>query len=134
MDIPDSELTFRFSRSGGPGGQNVNRRDTRVELLFDVASSPSLSDRQRARIMERLATRIDSHGILRVVSSAERSQAANRARATERFRELVAGALKRDPAPRVPTRPSRAASERRLSEKRARARVKRARARHLPEG
>src|SRR5438270_13013512 len=67
VSIPNDEITLRFSRSGGPGGQNVNRRETRVELVFDVASSPSLGPRQRVRAMERLRNRLDSRGKLRIV-------------------------------------------------------------------
>lgn len=127
--IPERELRFRFSRSSGPGGQNVNRRDTRVELIFDVARSTSLDERARVKIAARLGRRIDDEGRLRVVASSERTQAANRARAVERFRALLAGALAREPRPRIPSRPSRTAEERRLAEKKRRARLKRGRAR-----
>jgi ribosome-associated protein len=125
--IPASELRFRFSRSGGPGGQNVNRRDTRVELLFDVASSASLGPRQRARLEAKLANRIDSEGVLHVVASEERTQAANRAAAVERFGDLVREALKPDPPPRRKTKPTKSAKERRLKEKKERSRTKRER-------
>jgi ribosome-associated protein len=123
LAIPAAELRFRFSRSSGPGGQNVQRSATRVELLFDVANSPSLSDDQRARILHRLAGYADSAGVLRIVSSATRSQLENRADAIARFRSLVAGALRRRKH-RVPTKPSAAARERRLTEKKGRAEVK----------
>lgn len=126
LTIPLAELRFRFSRSGGPGGQHVNRTETRVELLFDVAGSPSLSEAQRARIMRRLAGHIDGAGVLRVVSSATRSQIENRADAVARFRALLSAALRRR-RPRIPTRPSAAAHERRLTAKRERAGVKAAR-------
>lgn len=132
LAIPEGELEFRFSRSGGPGGQNVNRRSTRVELVFDVASSPSLGPRQRDRIMRALASRIDAEGRLRVVAAEERSQAQNRARAVERFRALLAEALKAR-RPRRPTAPSRAARARRLEGKRRRAAVKRLRRAPAPE-
>src|SRR5512135_2338893 len=79
LSIPAAELSFRYSRSGGPGGQHVNRTETRVELLFDVAHSPSLSEGQRGRLLERLAGRLDRDGILHIVSSATRSQLENRA-------------------------------------------------------
>ena len=121
--IPVAELRFRFSRSSGPGGQNVQRTETRVELLFDVAASPSLSDEQRARILARLGGYIDGAGELRIVSSATRSQLENRADAITRFQMLVAAALRRRKH-RVPTRPSAAARERRLTEKKGRAEVK----------
>jgi len=125
--IPTSELRFRFSRSGGPGGQNVNRRETQVELLFDVANSPALGPRQRERALRRLASRLDSEGVLHIVSSEERTQGRNRDIAVERFRDVMKRALAADPPKRRPSRPSRAAKERRLSEKRLRARRKRER-------
>lgn len=133
LAIPEGELRFRFSRSGGPGGQHVNRRETQVELVFDVAGSPSLGPRQRARILERLASRIDDRGRLHVVASDERSQARNRELAIERFQGLLAGALRR-PKARRRTRPSRAAEERRLREKKARGERKRQRAWRPDEG
>jgi ribosome-associated protein len=127
--IPASELTVRFSRSGGPGGQNVNKRDTRVEVLFDVASSPALSTEMRRRAMSRLRGKLDAHGRLRVVSSAERTQARNRERAVETLRRQLDDALRPPPPPRVATKPTKGAKERRLSEKRSRSRIKRQRAR-----
>ena len=119
LAIPAAELRFRFSRSSGPGGQHVNRSETRVELLFDVARSPSLTEEQRARIAHRLAGYVDGEGIMHVVSSATRSQLENRADATARFQALLAAAL-RPRKRRTPTRPSAAARERRLAEKRTR--------------
>jgi ribosome-associated protein len=130
--IPLGELEMRFSRSGGPGGQNVNTRSTRVEVVFDVAGSPSLGPRQRARIMDRLGGRLDTDGKLRVVASEERSQAQNRELAMGRLRDLLAEALRPDPPPRRPTRPSKGAVERRLASKRARSRIKRERS-SVPE-
>ena len=127
--IPESELRFRFSRSSGAGGQNVNKRDTKVELLFDVAGSPSLGPRQRERIMRKLASRIDADGVLHLVVSEERTQGRNREIATERFAELVADALKPDPPKRRPTRPSRASVDRRIADKRRRSARKRDRGR-----
>jgi ribosome-associated protein len=123
--IPLGELDLRFSRSGGPGGQNVNTRSTRVEAVFDVAGSPSLGPRQRARVLAKLAGRLDSEGKLRVVASEERSQAQNRELALGRMRDLLAEALHPDPPPRRPTRPSKGSVERRLAGKRARGRIKR---------
>lgn len=114
--IPEEELVFAASRAGGPGGQHVNTSATRVELRFDVASSPSLDPQARARIRERLRTRISREGILRVVASKERSQRANREAAVARFVSLLAAALERE-APRVPTRVSRASKARRLDAK-----------------
>ena len=124
--IPDAELTFTATRSSGPGGQHVNKASTRVTLLFDVAGSPSLSEGQRARILERLATRVSREGILRVVSQQSRSQEANRRAAVEHFVELVRGALKRAPA-RRPTRATAAARDRRILQKKERGRLKRGR-------
>jgi ribosome-associated protein len=126
LAIPAVELRYRFSRSGGPGGQHVNRTETRVELLFDVAHSPSLTEDQRARILNRLPGYIDQEGILRIVSSATRSQLDNRADATARFQALLQAALVRRKH-RIPTHPSAAARGRRLDRKRVRAGVKQAR-------
>src|SRR6266513_4755583 len=130
--IPLGELEFRFSRSGGPGGQNVNTRSTRVEVVFDVAGSPSLGPRQRARVLSRLGGRLDADGNLRVVASEQRSQAQNRELALGRLRDLLAEALRPDPPPRRPTRPSKGSVERRLASKRARSRIKRERS-SVPE-
>ena len=116
--IPVSELQFRFSPSGGPGGQHANKVSTRVELRFDVAGSPTLGPRQRARLLERLGPEV------RVVADDERSQIRNRAAAVERFQSRMAGALHVD-KPRRPTRPSRGAKERRLADKRQQAERKR---------
>ena len=124
LAIPLSELDFRFSRSGGPGGQHVNRTATRVELLFDVAHSPSLTEEQRQRLLKRLAGRIDSEGILRVAAQSERSQLRNRQEAIERLQTLLRQALhipKRRHRSKVP----RWARERRLAEKRRRSETKR---------
>ncbi len=126
LTIPAAELRFRFSRSSGPGGQHVNRSETRVELLFDVAHSPALSEPQRARLLQRLAGFIDGNGVLRVVSSATRSQAENRADALARFQVLLASALRRRKR-RIATRPSAASREHRLEEKHGRAQIKQAR-------
>lgn len=127
VTIPGGELRVRFSRSGGPGGQNVNVRDTKVEVLFDVASSRALTPQQKRRIAEALSSRLDAEGRVRVVASAQRTQAQNRERALSTLRSFLAKALAPPPRPRVATRPSAAARERRLSEKKARSRVKRAR-------
>ncbi len=92
LAIPLAELDFRFSRSSGPGGQHVQRADTRVELLFDVARSPSLTENQRERIRARLAGYLDNDGVLHLFSSASRSQLANRADVIARFQALLARA------------------------------------------
>ena len=128
VSIPDSELEFRVSRSSGPGGQGVNTTDSRVELRFDVGGSPSLGEEARARLLRELAGRIDASGKLRVVAQTHRSQLMNRRDAIERFRALLAGALRQAP-PRVSTKPSVAADRRRLAAKRRRAATKQARRR-----
>ena len=122
--IPLDELEWRFSASGGPGGQHANRSNTRVEVLFDVANSPSLGPRQRQRLLERVGP------LVRVVASDERSQLRNRDLALDRLRSRLADALHIE-RPRVATRPSRGAKERRLQEKRQRSDVKRARSRRI---
>ena len=124
VSIPMSELQFRFARSGGPGGQHVNRSATQVELLFDVANSPSLDETQRRRVLAKLKSRIDQEGVLHLVSQETRSQLRNREEVVERFQELIREAL-HVPQKRRPTRPSRAARERRLEEKRRRSETKR---------
>ena len=127
VSIDEAELTFTASRSGGPGGQHVNKVSTRVTLLFDVEACSGLSAEQKALIRARLATRIGRDGVLRVVCRRFRSQLANRRGAVERFVELLRAALARKPA-RAPTRPTTAGRERRLAEKRRRGAVKRDRA------
>ena len=126
LSIPDSELIFVASRSGGPGGQNVNKVSSRVTLLFDVAKSPSLTRWQRSRISERLAARINSKGILRVTSQTTRSQDMNRVDATERFADLLRNALVVE-RKRIKTRVTTGSRERRLERKRQRSTVKRQR-------
>jgi len=120
--IPLDELEWRFSASGGPGGQHANTSNTRAEVRFDVRASPSLGPRQRARLLERLGP------VVRVVASDERSQTRNRQLAIDRLRSRLAEGL-RVAKPRRPTAPSKAARERRLSAKHRRADVKRRRAR-----
>jgi len=123
LAIHPDELRYRFSRSSGPGGQHVNRSETRVELLFDIANSPSLTESQRHTLLHRLSNQVDTDGVLRIVSSATRSQTENREDALRRFQALLTGALK-ERRRRVATRPTRAARERRLEEKRQRGSVK----------
>jgi len=130
LTIPDSELTFTASRSSGPGGQNVNKVNTRVTLFFDVIRSPSLSDRQKELIGRRLPTRINKEGILRVVSQKHRTQNANREEAAERFASLLRGSLHEVPA-RKKRGISKAARRRRLDEKKHRARVKKNRSKTI---
>lgn len=124
--LPRAELTFRASRSGGPGGQHVNTSSTRVELVWKVASSPTLTEPQRARITERLANRINAEGELLLAESGSRSQAQNREAVTDRLVELLREAL-HVPKPRRKTRPPRAAHERRLESKKRRSETKRLR-------
>jgi ribosome-associated protein len=124
--IPAAELHERFSRSSGPGGQSVNTADSRVELSFDVEHSPTLPEWARARALERLAGRLTG-GVLTVAASEQRSQLANRQAARARLASLLRAAVAPPQRQRVPTRPSRAANERRLAAKRNRAAVKRTR-------
>lgn len=116
-------MRLRASRSGGPGGQHVNTSSTRVELEWDVAASPTLSDEQRARILARLRNRISDAGVLRLTEEGSRSQHRNRETVVERFAELLRGAL-RPRKKRRPTRPTAGSRERRLRAKRRRATVK----------
>jgi ribosome-associated protein len=122
--IPAAELSERFSRSSGPGGQSVNTTDSRVELSFDVARSPSLPDWVRPRALGRLANRL-ADGVLTVASSGERSQLMNREEARTRLAALLREAVAPPRPPRVPTKPSRGARERRLDAKRRRSQTKR---------
>ena len=131
LDLPLSELEYRASRSGGPGGQHVNTSSTRVEVWWDIAGSPTLSDEQRVRLLDRLASRLDGGGRLRLVSSGSRSQLRNREEVTERLARLVADALV-IPKRRKPTRPTRAAKAARVEAKRRRGATKRDR-RRRPE-
>ena len=124
--IPAAELVERFSRSSGPGGQGVNTADTRVQLSFDVAGSPSLSDHLRARVLERLADRLID-GVVTVTASEHRTQLDNRRAARERLTDVLREATAPPPAKRRPTRPTRGSKERRLSEKKRRGETKRGR-------
>ncbi len=124
--IPDSELHERFSRSSGPGGQSVNTADSRVELSFDVQRSAALPEWARARAAERLAGRLVD-GVLTVAASEQRSQLANRQAARARLATLLRDAVAPPQRPRAPTRPGRAATERRLKAKHNRSAIKRAR-------
>jgi len=128
--LPAAELSERFSRASGPGGQGVNTTDSRVQLSFDVAASGSLTDAQRDRLVRRLAARLD--GTVLTVDAAEfRSQRRNRAAARERLAGLIRDALAPDPPRRRPTRPTRGSVERRLDAKRRRAATKAGRGRPI---
>jgi ribosome-associated protein len=128
LSIPRAELEYRASRAGGPGGQHVNTSSTRIEVWWDIAASGALDQAQRARLLSRLATRLDGAGRLRLVSGATRSQLKNRVEVTERLVEVVARAL-HVPKPRKKTKPSRAAKAARLDDKRRRAKLKASRRR-----
>ncbi|MDX2263037.1 MAG: alternative ribosome rescue aminoacyl-tRNA hydrolase ArfB [Gemmatimonadales bacterium] len=124
LAIPREELLFRASRSGGPGGQHVNTSSTRIEVVWNVLTSPALSDEQRAALLRRLATRLDSQGQIRIVSQAGRSQLQNREAAVERLIELVAAALI-EPKKRKATKPTKASKVRRVEAKKKRGELKR---------
>lgn len=123
IEIPEAELSWRFSRSGGPGGQSVNTTDSKVELRFDVAGSPSLPGRLRERALSRLDGRLVD-GVLAVVASEYRSQHRNRQAARARLGELLTDALRPPAEQRRPTRPTRGSRERRLAGKKRRGQVK----------
>ena len=122
--IPRSELTVRATKSGGPGGQHVNTSSSRIEIVWNVRESAALDEEQRARVRERISSRIDGAGAVRVVSSQSRSQLQNRRLAEERLAELIRHALT-VPKKRKKTKPSRAAREARLQEKKRRSERKR---------
>lgn len=124
--VPHQEVEYRFTTSGGPGGQHANKASTRVELNWNVNTSAVLGPRQRQRILGALRNRIDKEGNLRLTSDRHRSQMQNRNDVTDRFRKLVHDALI-PPKQRVRTGPSRAAKERRLQEKKRRSATKQAR-------
>lgn len=126
LTLPLGELVFRFTTGGGPGGQHVNKTATRVVLLFDVARSPSLDEPTRARLLDRLANRLDRRGVLQLSVQDSRSQWQNRELAIARLQALLADAL-REQAERRPTRPSRRARQERLDDKHRHSNVKRGR-------
>jgi ribosome-associated protein len=132
LKIPIAELQFKTSRSGGPGGQNVNKLETRVEVLFDVAKSPSIPDHIRQRLLNNLASQLDSSGILHVVVQDTRSQWKNKQLAIVRLTETLKSAMivrKK----RIATKPTHTAREVRLQTKKARSQIKRMRKAPLDE-
>jgi len=120
LAIPLDEIRLRTSRSSGPGGQHAQKTETRVEAIFDVDASPTLSDEQKARIQARLGS------VVRAVAQDERSQSRNRELALERLAAALRDALRVE-RPRRPTTPTKASQERRLGEKRTRSRTKKLR-------
>ncbi|WP_090009213.1 alternative ribosome rescue aminoacyl-tRNA hydrolase ArfB [Lentzea albidocapillata] len=126
--LPASELRERFSRSGGPGGQGVNTADSRVELSFDLAASPSIPDHLKARMLDRLAGRLVD-GVLTIAASEHRAQLQNRAAARERLAAILRAAAAPPPPVRRATKPTRGSQERRIASKKRRADTKRGRGR-----
>jgi len=126
LTVPEAELTWRFSRSSGPGGQSVNTSDSRAELSFDVQRSGVLPEHLRARALARLSGRLVD-GVLTVAASEHRSQLQNREAAEQRLAQLLREAVAPPAPPRRPTRPTRGSQERRLEAKKQRSQVKRGR-------
>lgn len=124
--IPARELTWKFSRAGGPGGQGVNTADSRVQLIFDLASSPSIPEHLRSRAMSRLAPRLQD-GCLTITAAEQRSQLQNRRAAERRLADTLREAMAPPPRARRPTKPSRAATDRRIKAKKSRGMTKRLR-------
>ena len=124
--IPERELSWRFSRAGGPGGQGVNTTDSRVQLVFDVAASPSIPEHLRQRVLARLGPRLQD-GCVTVTASEHRSQLQNRRAAERRLAETLRQAMAPPPRSRRPTKPSRSATERRIKAKKSRGMTKRLR-------
>ncbi len=126
--LPASELRERFSRSGGPGGQGVNTADSRVELSFDLAASPSIPAHLKSRMLDRLEGRLVD-GVLTIAASEHRAQLQNRAAARERLTAILRAAAAPPPPKRRPTKPTKGSQERRIASKKRRADTKRGRGR-----
>lgn len=126
MQRLEDELSFEFIRAGGPGGQNVNKTATAVQLRFDVRRSPSLREDVKARLIRLAGRRVSADGVLVILARRYRTQEQNRADAIQRFRELIRKA-KETPKPRRKTKPTRTSQEKRLMEKKRRGEIKRAR-------
>lgn len=126
LHIPGSELQVEFSRSTGPGGQHVNKVETRVTICFDIDASVALGEHQRSLLKERLRSRINKKGVLRISCEESRSQATNRELVRDRFVDVIRQALKSEKK-RVPTKATRASKRRRMDEKRKRGDIKRGR-------
>lgn len=132
LTIPASELIYRASRAGGPGGQHVNTSSTRIELLWDLTHSSVVTEEMRTRLLSKLAARLDAAGMVRVVASDRRSQAQNKDAASERLAKIVRQALV-VPRKRRATRPTAASREQRLAEKRRQGERKRNRRRDFDD-
>ena len=128
VEIPETDVRFVASRSSGPGGQNVNKVNSRITLQFDVAASTALAEEQKIKVAERLRTRINREGVLQVTSQKHRDQAMNRAAAIDRFVELVRDALT-DAPPRRKTKIPRTQKKKRLEAKQKRSEIKAGRGR-----
>ncbi len=124
--IPESEFVFSASRSGGPGGQNVNKLNTRVELRFNLEKTSLLSDHEKEQLINTLKKRINTEGELIIVSQSERTQFQNKRKVTERFYKLVSAALTKKPK-RFPTHPTKASDIERIEKKKRRGMIKKLR-------
>jgi ribosome-associated protein len=123
VSVPEAELDLRAMRSSGPGGQSVNTTDSKVELRWDVTATTALTEAQRARVLDRLASRLTGDGVLILRGSEHKSQHRNRDAVLHRFRAIVGEALE-PPKPRRRTRPTRASKERRIQAKKRRGELK----------
>jgi ribosome-associated protein len=132
LSIPLEEIEISFTRSSGPGGQHVNKTSTQAELAFDLAHSPSIHEQDRAWLLTRLATRIDSSGKLHVNGQSYRSQLRNKEAALEKLAAIIGNAMER-PTPRRKTKPSRSAKETRLHWKKMEGEKKRMRSKNMDE-